>query len=299
MRFPVWSWAWLISLALAQAATAQAGIANFDDLALPPESFENGPLPGADIVDGPNGPVAVGFFESGGVKFINRYDLTFDSAGGFAYSNQTDSTTPGFENQYSAFAGTGVGPGADNYGVSFGYLDQKANSIQDFDFDPSDVAQLAQLPYFELPVGQQIQSVRLTNTTYAALSMLTGDSFAKKFGGATGNDPDFLKLTAYATDVSGFPLPQSVDFYLADYRFGDNSLDYIVDTWELMDLSSLGGARKIYFNLSGSDIGAFGLNTPTYFAIDEIQFAPIPEPSTFILLALAGAGLLGMRRPRG
>jgi hypothetical protein len=25
--------------------------------------------------------------------------------------------------------------------------------------------------------------------------MLNGDSFAKKFGGASGNDPDFFKLT--------------------------------------------------------------------------------------------------------
>ena len=88
----------------------------------------------------------------------------------------------------------------------------------------------------------------MTNTTYDALSMLNGDSFSKKFGGPTGNDPDFFLLTAYGIDASGHVLPNHVDFYLADFRSADNSLDTIVKTWQFMDLSSLAGATTMAFS---------------------------------------------------
>ena len=44
---------------------------------------------------------------------------------------------------------------------------------------------------------------------------------------------------------------------LADYRFEDNSQDYIVDTWEFIDVSatSLNAADTIAFVLSSSDVG--------------------------------------------
>ena len=40
----------------------------------------------------------------------------------------------------------------------------------------------------------------LTNATYAALSMQNGDSFAKKFGGTTGNDADLFGVTLRGFD---------------------------------------------------------------------------------------------------
>ena len=49
--------------------------------------------------------------------------------------------------------------------------------------------------------GTKPISVQLTNTTYTALSMLNGDSFSKKFGGSTGNDPDYLRLIIQGRDA--------------------------------------------------------------------------------------------------
>jgi hypothetical protein len=68
---------------------------------------------------------------------------------------------------------------------------------------------------------------------------------------------------------NGIRTADSVDFYLADYRFTDNTKDYILKTWEWVDCGKLGLVDSIYFNLTSSDVGAFGINTPTYFCLDN------------------------------
>lgn len=276
-------------------------IVDFDDLTLAPNSYWRGPDPNGEIVDGPYGLLNVGKFVSHGTSFVNKSDLTYGSWSGFAYSNMADTTTPGFMNQFSAYTGTGNGPGQDNYGVAFGYDDIAPNLFDPDPFDPTDAEDLKALPTFVLPVGPQIASMYVTNTTYAALSMLQGDSFAKVFGGPTGDDPDWFKLSVFGTDAAGNALSDSVEFYLADYRFEDNSLDYIISDWTFLDLSSLSGATALHFNLSSSDVGLFGLNTPAYFAVDDIRLVnsiPIPEPSSMALasMGVVAFGLIARRR---
>lgn len=240
-------------------------VVDFEDLTLPPESFYNGS----------NG---AGGFTSRGAYFNNSYNPTFGSWSGWSYSNTTNTTTPGFTNQYSAYTGGGFN-GSSNYGVAY-------------TFSPGDA-------YIDLPTGFSAQSARITNTTYAALSILNGDQFAKKFGGASGNDPDFFRLTIRGLDASNATVG-TVDFYLADYRFQDNSQDYLVDTWELVDLSSLAGAERLSFAVTSSDIGPFGLNTPAYFALDNLTLVPsnaasVPEhSSTLGLLALGALGAVSV-----
>jgi hypothetical protein len=268
-------------------------IATFENLPLEPESSWNGPDPNGQIVPGTYGDVNVGSFTSGGAVFTNRYDLTYGSWSGFAYSNTTDTTTPGWTNQFSAYTGSGYNSA--NYGVAFGYRDLDR-------FDPTNVSQLKGLPSIAVPTGEGIAGMFVTNTTYAALSMLYGDGFGKKFGGETGDDEDWFKLTAYGIDASGNAMGTSVDFYLADYRFEDNSKDYIVSDWQYWDLSALSGAASLHFNLSSSDVGQYGMNTPAYFALDDVRFttSAIPEPSSFVLMGIGGISLafLGPRARR-
>ena len=57
--------------------------------------------------------------------------------------------------------------------------------------------------YIDLPAGMDPASVRLTNTTFAALSMRDGDAFAKQFGGVSGDDPDWFLLTIDGLDAGG------------------------------------------------------------------------------------------------
>ncbi|MBL8379530.1 MAG: DUF4465 domain-containing protein [Burkholderiales bacterium] len=246
---------------VAIAGVAQASTSTFDDLVLPGPNTHY--FPGGAI----SGPFS---FTSGAATFNHDY-TNFGFPGccstGWSYSNHTDTTTAGFGNQYSAFAGSGQG-GSANYAVGF--------------IGPVVV---------ELAAPVRLSGAYFTNTTYAALSMRDGDGFAKKFGGASGNDPDFFKLTI--NGFNGAAATGSVEFFLADYRFADNAQDYIIRNWTFVNLSSLGTVTRLGFDLASTDNGPFGMNTPSYFAMDNL--APVPEPQQALLL-VAGLALIGALR---
>lgn len=266
-------WVTVVTAFALTTAPAWAQTVNFEDLSLAPDSFYNGGP--TDNSDG---------WSSGGVGFGNTFT---DFGGGFtgwtgwSYSNVSDTTTPGFGNQYAAYTGSGFG-GSGIYAVGF-------NGNNDF---------------ISLQAGQTFESIYVTNTTYAALSMLNGDSFAKKFGddpSTTGTvETDFADYFSVVftgfDDVDGTGIETgSVEFFLADYRFVDDADDYVIDDWTLVDLSGLGAARSLTIDFTSSDVGGFGINTPQYVAIDNL--AIVPEPTSG-LLVLAGLGFI-LRRHRG
>ena len=279
---------WLLAsvLVLLPTSSALAEIVDFEDLT-PATSYTG---PGG--VEYWNGSDRSGGFTSNGVFFVNRYNTKYGSWDGFAYSNTTDTTTAGYTNQFSAVVGGGYG-GSRNYAV--GYANVWA--VND-----------TELPYLQLPADRRVESVYITNTTYAALSMRDGDptdppgqSFAKKFGGATGNDPDWFLLKIFGCNGAGDRLSDSVELYLADFRSSDNADDYIIDDWTLVDLSPLAEARTLYFQLTSTDNHPdWGMNTPAYFAIDDLVLSIVPEPSAAVLLGIGGLSLGGilLRRRR-
>lgn len=267
-----------VAAILISGRASLAGTVDFEDLVLSPDSYWNG---------SPNN--GTNTFVSQGFTFYNNFDNSWgvDVWSGFAYSNVTDTTTPGYTNQYSAAAGSGAG-GSANYAVSF-------------------VDAWGSPPRIDVPAGVSLVSAAVTNTTYAYLSMRDGDSFAKKFGGSSGNDPDWFKLTIVGKDLAK-NLIASVEFYLADFRFADNSLDYILNSWATVDLSPIASARILEFALDSSDVGAWGMNTPAYFALDDIVFQTagdgsqvVPEPGSAVLLlggVVAGGYLYRRRRQK-
>ena len=86
----------------------------------------------------------------------------------------------------------------------------------------------------------------------------------------------------------------SQTFYLADYRSSILANQYVVQAWTPVDLTGLGNAQSLNFVFESTDEGAYGINTPTYVALDNLTVAtaPVPEPATATLL-LCG-GLLGV-----
>lgn len=243
--------------------SAAAAVVTFETVPLSPSGYYNGS-------DG-SGSVVLD-----GATFRNNYNTTFGSWSGFAVSNHTDTTTAGYLNQYSAYSGGGAG-GSANYAV--GYYSTYETATTNVTF-----AALTDL------AGK---GTLLTNTTYAALDMLNGGSFgSKKFGGATGNDADWLLLTIQGY-TAGLATGSAVNFYLADFRSADNSQDYIVNDWRYVDFSPIGSADELRFSMTSSDNDAFGPLTPTYFAMDD--FLAVPEPSSLVI-SLSGLGLLVRRK---
>lgn len=202
-----------------------------------------------------NGRDGSGGFHSGTLFLPNDYNPNFDSWMGWSISSMTDTTTPGFTNGFSAITGSGYN-GSTHYAISF--------------FSGEGVLHLK-----DSAIGGIVNGFYITNGTYAYLSMRDGDSFAKKFGGVTGNDPDFFLLTIKKYK-DGLLSTNSVDIYLADYRFADNSQDYILSEWTYVDLTSLGDVDSLSFRLTSSDVGSFGINTPTYFCMDNFETANYP-----------------------
>ena len=232
----------LLLFALSSATFAQAWEVDFENFDLEVDTY----------LDGSDGS---GGFKSSPLAFPNEFNTAyFFWQGGWAISSMTDSITSGFLNLFSAKTAGGF-DGSQNYGVGqqFSYIDSRATS------------------------GPVIfNSIAITNSTYSYNSMRDGDFFAKAFGGTTGNDPDFFKLTIHAF-LDGYLSEDSVEIYLADYRFEDNTQDYILNTWEELDLSVLGPADGLYFTLSSSDVGGYGINTPLFFCVDNISLSTITD----------------------
>lgn len=225
----------IIATFLVFNAMAQT-VAKFDDLTLLPEKFWNG----SDLS---------GSFKSGDVTFYNTFTKSpyGDYWNGFAYSNTTDIATAGLGNQYSAITGMGNERSA-NYSVCYPF--------------PTAIA--------EYKTVTKTSGLYVTNATYAYLSMKNGDEYAKKFGGESGNDPDYFRLMIEALDIDGKPV-DTVYFYLADFRFADNTKDYILNKWTWVDLSELKDAKKLRFSLSSSDNSYGYMNTPGYFCMDDLN----------------------------
>lgn len=232
----------LLSVALAISGfvvlnTQAQVVSDFENLNLPLDTFWNG----SDLSGG---------FSSGYAIFSNTYDTTYYSWGGFAYSSKTDTITSGWGNMYSSISGSGNN--SSTYAVA--YVSAYSGSTN--------------IKLTSLSEGKQVGGFYVNNNTYAYLSMINGDAYSKKFGGISGNDQDWFMLT-----VTGYLqgiLTDTVNFFLADYRFADNSQDYIIKNWTTVNLLKLGNVDSLSFALSSSDNGTYGMNTPSYFCMDDL-----------------------------
>jgi hypothetical protein len=203
-----------------------------------------------------NGNDLSGGFSNGLSFFPNQYHA-WGGWDGWSYTLMSDTITPDFTNQYSAITGRGA------------TIPHIENDIYVMGYQPESIK-------FTGTSAHQVAGMFVTNSTYAALSMRSGDAFAKKFGGVDGTEPDWFKLV-----IKGMRMGEStgeVDFFLADFRHEDNSHDYIVETWQWVDLSPLGKVDSLVFKLSSTDMGAWGMNTPAYFAIDNMMVIPDKAP---------------------
>ena len=198
-----------------------------------------------DLSVGPKGFVdsmgVTNQFDSKNFIFQSIYDKQYSYfSKGFAISTKTDTITEGYLNPYSVYAGIG---GANSKTFIVGKNGAKITC-------PTKKPALT--------------SIDITNTTYAALSMRNGDQFAKKF-----TKGDFFKLMIHGYSLG--KVKDSVEYYLADFRSDNVSTHYIQKTWKTIDISKLSNVDSLIFKLSSSDNGQYGMNTPAFFALDNLK----------------------------
>lgn len=254
----------LCGIMAASVTCAHATVVDFEDLAFPSGADHwSGSYPS----DGEGGTGATETFTSRGVAFHTFSDGDWYFWNGFAYSRATDSTTPGYGNQFSSITGSGAGgSGAyaiGNVGISLS-------------------------PRLTLTQPTMLAGAYFTNTTYAFLSLRDGDLFAHPLGDdpATASReasyPGWFTLVVTGLDTQSQPTGRAV-LDLADYRQPDgNPAGHLVSDWVWLDLSALGIVSSVEFGIDASD---GGLGWPQYFALDNLTLAQaVPEPGGMVIV---------------
>lgn len=112
------------------------------------------------------------------------------------------------------------------------------------------------------PIGMYVNL-----NSYAYYSIVDGDSFARAF---TNNDKFTLTIHGVAPDES----EKTIDVTLAEYKNGDLTT---TRGWKYVDLTELGTVNELYFTMSSTDSGTYGMNTPGYFCIDKLSVSPAED----------------------
>ncbi|MEX0671498.1 MAG: DUF4465 domain-containing protein [Pirellulales bacterium] len=250
-------------------AGAEAAVVDFEDLKVPAVGY----------FDGDPGTLALGQsvavpWTSTSVSFSNTYGIDADYAFaywyGFAYSNQStviSGTAQGdFADQYLSLPGGGFA--SSTYAVA--YADSATVTF---------------------PAAGSVAGLQITNTAYTGLTMLNGDPYGFSRPLSAGG-----WFATTATGKLGGITTGSATFYLADLRTGTSP--GVLTTWAWFDLAALGTVDQVEFVFEGSDKSTFGLNTPAYFAMDNLTFSAVPEPATATALGLVAFAALARRAHR-
>lgn len=231
------------TLAFSASASMAQTVATFDTLSLTGTDtfYVNYSDPGNNVG-----------FDDGLAHFECVYDTSWGGSwvSGFAYTNQTDVSDSSYNNLFTAVTAKG-------YNNSANYVSVSA-------YTPVMIRLKGKA------LGQPVKGFYATNLVYAYKEMTT-QGFSKKFGGVPNTEPDWFKITIKGY-LNGSLKTDSVDYYLADYRDADSTKDYIVHTWEWVDLLPLGRVDSLKLSLSSTDTaGGFGMNNPAYFAMDNFE----------------------------
>lgn len=178
--------------------------------------------------------------------------VTYYSWYGFCPTKSTDNNdyTGGdwISHQWGAITGGGVSGSGSSYILGFW------NSSESTDRVPMEPA--CSITYSGKTFNPE--EIYVTNSAYAYYSLKNGSAYNKQF--AAG---DWCILHIYG--VKGGVVTGKVEVYLA------NGSD-ILNTWKKVDLEPLGDVvDMIYFQITSSDTGDWGMNNPAYFCLGRLK----------------------------
>lgn len=229
----------------------QNSLVNFNGLALEPESYFF--------------PSWVSSFTSGPLSF--RYDGSEGFWSGFAYSNLSSLNGAYDHDQFASASLTGMDGDSTNYAVAFVASDWLGGT-----YDP-----IPSIITVTDGNAASFSGFYINNNEMAYITMRDGTMFNKKFGGDSGNDPDWFRVKIWGIRADN-TVTEPIYHYLADFRFDDNTLDYIQDSWKWVDLQSMGMVKELRFTMESTDSGDFGINTPAYFCMDNLTVMELQGP---------------------
>lgn len=180
-------------------------------------------------------------------ELTNNYGDYKFWGGGHAISNYTDADPAHGDSDHQLAIPVASGHnGSKNFCVHNGHV------------EAGDTFSVLPSIYFKDGIERIVDHMWVMNTTYTLNIMKNGDTFGSTPFGAE----DFLKIIAIGFDLQGKETGRST-FDLA------NGTDFVIE-WTKWELASLGKVAKIAFNIEGSQVGEYGLNTPAYFAYDDV-----------------------------
>jgi hypothetical protein len=207
-----------------------------------------------------NGSDQSGSFTSKYLKFYNNYQTSSygDSWMGFAYSNTTDTTTPGYLNQYSSANGSGV-DNSSNYAVCYVGIDWSNGNAP--------IPSIIKIDNENAPESYNGMYISLNTYTSLYMNQMTEGSYE--------TEKYWLTLQVKAINTSSLE-ETTRNFVIADYRF-ENESGFKLADWTYIDMSWADGKDSLCFTMDSNDtIGEYGINTPLYFCMDNFG-ADAPE----------------------
>ncbi len=170
--------------------------------------------------------------------------------GGHVISNYASTdvkSTNTYEHQLTVYgeAGKGGNNGSANFCVHNGYVD--ASSYKTV------------LPSIEFGdgVARVIDHMYINSTNYLYDVYLNGNGFS-----VAATADSWFKVIATGYDADGN------ETGTLEYKLADGLT--CIQKWTKWELKTLGKVVKVTFNLAGTDSGDYGLNTPAYFAYDDV-----------------------------
>jgi len=200
-----------------------------------------------------------------GGMFLSQFNLRSnpaDKTGDWWYSFNNQCSVYNVESVDGANRGAGddnsntfavINGSCDASSISSVYGSGKEVSLGGFHFDNN----------AEFTIGE----IEICNTSYVYGVIQNGNGLAQPLKANNG----WFKVLAYGYDATGHMTAGSpVELYLCDYRAGSRTRNLDND-WEDWNLKALGNVNRVVFNFEGSDAGEYGLNTPGYLALDNIE----------------------------
>lgn len=188
-------------------------------------------------------------FESGNATFYGN--VSWNTLwGNFNCSNGTDTMNTAYDATAASITGSGFGSSA-NYGIAF---------------VPTDF--MGPVPSATIPVGLKLNNAAVGK--HVAGVYYSNAVFTYRYIADTANhfaaNHFYMKLLMRGY-LNGVKSADSVMVTLADFT---DTNTVLVNKWKWANLTALGNVDSVTFDLVSNDTaGGFGINTPSYFAIDN------------------------------